>query len=125
MQSNSFGAERMLSIFEALKALFEAVEAGFAAKSKTVEEQATTDVISSKKSLKKACDIVPDIFLISAKIFKLYQNSLLLYEKYFEPKPLEKRLLRSVRKALRKNKQASDRLQKAFEKCYKTFEKLD
>lgn len=125
MQSNSFGAERMLSIFEALKALFEAVEAGFAAKSKTVEEQATTDVISSKISLKKACDIVPDIFLTSVKIFNLYQNSLLLYEKYFEPKPLEKRLLRSVRKALRKNKQASDRLQKAFEKCYKTFEKLD
>ena len=115
----------MLSIFEVLKALFEAVEAGFSAKSKTVEEQATTDVINSKKSLKKACDIVPDIFLISAKIFKLYQNSLLLYEKYFEPKPLGKRLLRSVRKALRKNNRDVDRLQKVFEKCYKTFEKLD
>ena len=113
------------SISAAAQALFKAVEAGFAAKSKTVEEQATTDVISSKKSLKKACDIVPDIFLVSAKIFKLYQNSLLLYEKYFEPKPLEKRLLRSVRKALRKNNRDADRLQKTLEPCYKNFEKLD
>ena len=113
------------SISAAAQALFKALESAFNSRNTAITEQPTTEAIKTKKDLKKACDVVPDIFLTSVKIFKLYHNSLNLYEKYFEPKYLDKRLLRSVQKALRENKKEPDRLQKIFENCYKMFEKLD
>lgn len=115
----------LTAVFTAVTEFFKALSGAFNAKNTAVTRQSETDVIKTKKDLKKACDVVPDIFLTSVKIFKLYQNSINIFEKYFEPKYLDKRLLRSVQKALRENKKESDRLQKIFENCYKMFEKLD
>ena len=119
------GGKMILSISAAAQALFKALESAFNARNTAITEQPTTDAIKTKKDLKKACDVVPDIFLTSVKIFKLYQNSLNIYEKYFEPKYLDKRLLRSVQKALRANNKELLNLQKKFEKSYKEFEKND
>ena len=113
------------SILAAAQALFKAFEAAFNARNTAITEQPTTDAIKTKKDLKKACDVVPDIFLTSVKIFKLYQNSINIYEKYYEPKYLDKRLLRAAQKALRANNKELLNLQKKFEKSYKEFEKND
>lgn len=112
-------------IISAIVEFFKTCSSAFEMKKTDINAQAETDIIKTKNSLKSACDVVPSIFITTYKIIALYERQEQIFKKYYEPKYLDKRILRATQKALSENKKDIEIQLKKISQLYKNFEKLD